>query len=167
MSLFEIEVLKALISIVVLLVLRFLIHKSLKRIKESYSLQKHRVVVVTKLMDAILILIGLIFVFLVFGVKKDQVVLFASSILAFLGIAFFAQWSILSNITSGIILFINYPARIGDEIHVMDKEIPIEGNIRNIGVLFMTIRTEDGSIVSLPNNVVMQKPIKVIPRKNK
>jgi small-conductance mechanosensitive channel len=55
----------------------------------------------------------------IWGLKQHEIAVFASSILTVLGIAFFAQWSLLSNITSGIILFFNHPLKIGDHIKVM------------------------------------------------
>ncbi|MCB9034507.1 MAG: hypothetical protein H6553_11770 [Chitinophagales bacterium] len=38
---------------------------------------------------------------------------------------FFAQWSVLSNITSGIIMYFNHPLGIGDNILIEDKAIII------------------------------------------
>ena len=45
-----------------------------------------------------------------------------------MGVAMFAQWSILSNITSGIILFFSFPFKIGDLILIHDKDFPIEAD---------------------------------------
>ncbi|MCC7454474.1 MAG: mechanosensitive ion channel, partial [Crocinitomix sp.] len=82
------------------------------------------------------------------------------SIVTILGVAFFAQWSHLSNITSGIIIFFNTATKIGDEIKIMDKDVEIEGEIFDIGLMFFKIRTRDDEIISIPNNMVLQKAIK-------
>jgi len=44
----------------------------------------------------------------VWGFKQNEIALFASTILTAIGIgiAFFAQWSLLSNITSSILFFL-------------------------------------------------------------
>ena len=42
----------------------------------------------------------------VWGFKQNEIALFASTILTAIGIAFFSQWSLLSNITSSILFFL-------------------------------------------------------------
>ncbi len=162
---FEVQFFQTIVCVISLFLIRFVIHKSLRKIRESHILQKHRIVVVTKSMNLLTYIIGTIVLFVIWRVDKQELILFVTSTLAFLGIAFFAQWSMLSNITAGIILFINHPARIGDTIQILDLDVPVAGKIRDIGVLFMTLRTEDGDLVTIPNNLVMQKLIKIVPRK--
>ena len=74
-----------------------------------------------------------------------------------LGIAFFAQWSILSNITSSIILFFNHPLKIGQNIRVLDKEYDVEGKLIDISFFFMYIRNEEGYLITIPTSVALQK----------
>ena len=64
---------------------------------------------------------------LVWGVDQSELLIFLSTILVVLGVAFFAQWSIISNITSTLIIFFNQPIKIGDYLTIMDKEYEIEG----------------------------------------
>lgn len=64
---------------------------------------------------------------LVWGVDQSELLIFLSTILTVLGVAFFAQWSIISNITSTLIIFFNQPIKIGDYLTIMDKEYEIEG----------------------------------------
>jgi len=97
---------------------------------------------------------------LVWGVEQSKLVFFFTSLLTVLGIAFFAQWSIISNITSSIIIFFNHPVKIGDYIQVLDKEFEIKGNVLDIGLFFLIIETEDHERVTIPSNVFMQKMIK-------
>ncbi len=42
----------------------------------------------------------------VWGFKQNENALFANTILTAIGIAFFSQWSLLSNITSSILFFL-------------------------------------------------------------
>jgi small-conductance mechanosensitive channel len=55
----------------------------------------------------------------IWGFEFERMFLALSSILVVLGIGFFAQWSILSNITAGILLFFNHPIQIGDRIKII------------------------------------------------
>jgi small-conductance mechanosensitive channel len=78
------------------------------------------------------------------------------------GIAFLAQWSIISNITSTLIIFFNHQVNIGDTIVILDKDYNVEGKISDIGIFFIVIKVNDNEYVSLPSNVFMQKMIKKI-----
>mgnify|MGYP006129900129 FL=1 len=96
----------------------------------------------------------------IWGVNKNELLLFISSFLTVLGIAFFAQWSILSNITAGIIIFINYPVKIGDTITILEKDNDIKGEIKDISAFFITLITENKELITVPNSVILEKTIK-------
>ena len=89
------------------------------------------------------------------------------SFLTILGIAFFAQWSILSNITACLILFINYPVKIGDSITILEKDNNITGEIRDIGAFFITLKTPENELITIPNAIILQKNIKYSPQPGK
>ena len=74
----------------------------------------------------------------------------------------FAQWSILSNVTAGIILFFNFPFKIGDVIHIHDKDFPVEGEIIDITAFHALLKTKSGERVTYPNNLLMQKGITIV-----
>ena len=74
----------------------------------------------------------------------------------------FAQWSILSNITSGVILFFSFPFKIGDIIKIHDKDFPIEAEIVNIGAFHVFLKTDDGEQIIYPNNLLLQKGISIL-----
>lgn len=162
MTVIELKIVESIGLIGLTMVLRYLFHLSYRKVKDNYGLQKHRLIMISKVVNVLLLTISSVLLFMIWGVDRHDLFLFVSSFLAFLGIAFFAQWSILSNITAGIIFFLSHPAKIGDKIYVIDKECPIEGTIRHIGVLFITLRTEEGELVTMPNNMVMQKLIKIL-----
>lgn len=103
----------------------------------------------------------------VWGLKQNQIAVFASTLLTALGIAFFAQWSLLSNITSSIILFFNHPLKLGDTIKVLDKDYPFEGEIIDLTYFFLHLKTKDGDIITIPNSLVLQKSISVIEKSTK
>jgi small-conductance mechanosensitive channel len=130
------------------------------RLARKFQYQKPRVKIVKKLTTFILLIICGAFLLFIWGVKQSELLFFMSSLLTVLGIAFFAQWSIISNITSTIIIFVNHPVRIGDTITIMDKEYEIEGRISDIGIFFIDIKTASGDHITLPSNVFIQKMIK-------
>ena len=130
------------------------------RLARKFQYQKSRVKIVKKLTTFILLILCGAFLMFIWGVKQSELLFFISSLLTVLGIAFFAQWSIISNITATIIIFINHPVRIGDTITVLDKEYEIEGRISDIGIFFIDIKTASGDHITLPSNVFIQKMVK-------
>ena len=102
----------------------------------------------------------------IWGVDEQQLLIYISSFLTILGIAFFAQWSILSNITAGIILFVNYPVKIGDKITILEKDHNIDGEIKDIGAFFITLKTDKNEFITVPNSIILQKNIKYYPQED-
>lgn len=159
----NIHLLKVIESAAVLLIfyfIKFIITKLVNRSALNFEYQSGRVNVFKKMIRFILILVMAIVLMAIWGVKQADIALFISSILTVLGIAFFAQWSILSNITSSVIIFFNHPITIGDSLTVMDKDYQIEGEIFDIGIFFITIKTTANEMVTVPSSVLMQKMIK-------
>ena len=97
----------------------------------------------------------------IWGFKQKEIAAFASTVLTVLGIAFFAQWSLLSNITSSIILFFNHPLKLGDTIKVLDKDCPFEGTIIELTYFFVHLKTAEGEIITIPNSMILQKSISI------
>ena len=97
---------------------------------------------------------------IIWRVDQSKFILFLSSFLTILGVAFFAQWSILSNVTSTLILFFNHHVKIGDVIAVAEKDSEIVGRISDIGLFFVHIETSDNKQISIPSNLFIQIAIK-------
>ncbi|WP_235015771.1 mechanosensitive ion channel domain-containing protein [Aquimarina sp. AU58] len=99
---------------------------------------------------------------IIWGVELKQFSVFISSVLAVLGIAFFAQWSILSNLTASIILFFSHPVRIGDRIRVLDKDFDWTGEVKDITGFYLFMITDHGENITLPTSMVIQKGIQIM-----
>jgi len=95
----------------------------------------------------------------IWNIHREQLIVFMTSVVTVLGIAFFAQWSILSNITASLILFFNHPMKIGQRIRVMDKEYDLEGELIDISFFFLYIKSDKGELITIPNTIVLQKTI--------
>lgn len=143
-------------------ILKTIITKSIKKYAIINQTFEHRTNLVIKYINILLYLLIFLLIIIIWGVKKDQIFLFISSVLTIVGVAAFAQWSILSNITAGIILFFSYPFRIGDIIEIHDKDFPVKAEIQDIKAFYMLLKTVDGELITYPNNVLMQKGISII-----
>lgn len=109
---------------------------------------------IINLFSLIFMIIGLA---AIWNIDRSQLMVFITSLITVLGIAFFAQWSILANITSSLILFFNHPVKIGQRIRVLDKEYDIEGKLIDISFYFLYIKTDAGELVTIPTSVALQK----------
>ncbi|MBK7103310.1 MAG: mechanosensitive ion channel [Flavobacteriales bacterium] len=97
----------------------------------------------------------------IWGVKQSEILIFATSVITVLGVAFFAEMSILSNITSCLVLFFQHPIKIGDTLKVYDEDDVIEGELIDITYFFVFIRTVDRGTVTIPNSVLLKCPFYV------
>jgi small-conductance mechanosensitive channel len=107
----------------------------------------------------ILLIVALI---IIWGVDAKDIIIAISSIATVVGVAMVAQWSILSNITSGIILFFSYPFKIGDTIHIHDKDFPVIAEIEDISAFYISMINKEGELVIYPNNLLLQKGVSII-----
>ena len=77
----------------------------LKRFARKKQVKEKRVFYVAKVFDVLFVLTFLLTLGFVWSVDIKGISVFASSLFAIIGVALFAQWSILSNITASIIIF--------------------------------------------------------------
>ena len=62
----------------------------------------------------------------------------------------------------GIIMFFNFPYKIGDKIKIHDKDMPIEALIEDIKAFHLHLRTDEGELITYPNNLILQKAVSLI-----
>jgi len=163
MEIIHLKIIESVVAAVIYLLLRFGIIHYIDRTVANSLMQKTRGKVVKKTIKIILLLLFSTFVLIVWGVDQSELAMFIGSVLTVIGIALFAQWSILSNITSGIILFFNHSVNLDDTIIIMDKDYAIEGRVSDIGLFFVILKTTEGEEITIPSNVFMQKTIKKMP----
>jgi small-conductance mechanosensitive channel len=96
---------------------------------------------------------------LLLGIGYGDISLFLSSLFAVLGVALFAQWSILSNISASVLIFFVFPYRIGDRVKVCEKDEDISGVIIDITMFHVLLRHESGNIITYPNTLLLQKGV--------
>lgn len=113
---------------------------------------------ISKLGRGLILVVALALCSNILGFGVEGIFVATSSLFALIGIAFFAVWSILSNVTSSVILYFSFPFRIGDRISI--ENAPEQaGILRDITLFYLKIETDKGAIVSVPANVAMQRII--------
>jgi small-conductance mechanosensitive channel len=134
------------------------------RLSQTVERRTNLVIKYLHLLINILLLVALV---IIWGVDAKDIIIAVSSLATIVGVAMVAQWSILSNITSGIILFFSYPFKIGDTIHIHDKDFPVIAEIEDIGAFYISMINKEGELVIYPNNLLLQKGISIISLESK
>ncbi|NVK39325.1 MAG: mechanosensitive ion channel family protein [Gammaproteobacteria bacterium] len=101
---------------------------------------------------------------LVMGFNYSEFSFIVSSVFAVVGVALFAQWSILSNVTASLIIFFFFPYRVGDSIRITEEKEILQGEIMEITLFHLIIKRVDGDILTYPNSLVFQKAIIIHPK---
>lgn len=121
--------------------------------------------IIFKLLNLLIYILTAIVLAIIWGVDVKQFSVFISSVLAVLGVGFFAQWSLLSNLTASVILFFNHPVRLGDRIRILDKDFDWVGVVEDITGFYLFLKTDDGKNITIPNSLVLQKGIEILDQK--
>lgn len=148
--------------IVVMIIVSLIIKKAIRKFSFVQAIEVNRRKVIFNICYFIIYIISGFALAIIWGVKFHEFAIFLSSVLAVLGVGFFAQWSILSNLTASFILFFYHPVRIGHRIKIIDKDFDWTGEVKNITAFYFFIETDAGENISLPNSLVMQKGIEIL-----
>jgi MscS family membrane protein len=145
-----------------LLIVRYSTNFAITKIARKSGINEARIRLIRRYVTVTLVLIAFLIESFVFGTDLERIALIFSSVFAVLGVGLFAVWSILSNVTSGIIMFFNFPYKVGDKIEIHDKDFPITAVIEDIRAFQLHLRIENGNLVTYPNNLMLQKAVTLI-----
>ncbi|EPV2529037.1 mechanosensitive ion channel domain-containing protein [Vibrio alginolyticus] len=153
---------KVLMGIFVLIAYRILkriVNRAILNLATTKGVKKARLSFIQRCFDVALLFLTASIFAIITGIGYGDVSLFLSSIFAVLGVAFIAQWSILSNITASFLIFFVFPYRVGDRIKVVDKDEDICGEIQEISMFHVLIKHDNGNLITYPNNQILQKAV--------
>ncbi|MDO6473664.1 mechanosensitive ion channel domain-containing protein [Maribacter sp. 1_MG-2023] len=163
------ELIYSLIVLIVILVLKFLFTTAIRKVSKISDYNPVRTNLILKFTNIALTIIAVVILTLVWSVNYRDLGVMLSSVFAVIGVALFAQWSILSNITAGVIIFFSFPFKIGNTIRILDKELLDPNNtdldkfvIEDIRAFHLHLRRSNGEILTYPNNLVLQKGVILI-----
>ena len=90
-----------------------------------------------------------------------------TSFAAVAAVAFFAAWSVLSNIFCAFLIFSTQPFRVGDELEILDAsdKVGMHGRVLAIHLLYTVLEEvgrADGrpTLIQVPNSAFFQKTIR-------
>lgn len=103
-------------------------------------------------------------ILIAWGIDFSGLLVISTSLITLTGVAFFASWSLLSNITAYFLLLFQTSFRRGNFIRVLDADNYVEGFITEINLFNTKLITEDREIIVYPNNLILTRPSIINPR---
>lgn len=158
----QLKIIFTLALVICLVIVILLTNRALKKFALLKAIEPHRKKVISSILYFTYYLIAIFIFIAILGVELKQFAIFVSSILAVLGVGFFAQWSLLSNLTASFILFFYHPIRIGDNIRILDKDYDLKGKVKDIRGFYLLLKTVDGQLITIPNAILLQKGIELL-----
>ena len=156
------ETIATLILFVIVIAIRIMVARLVKHYAKVSEVHEHRTNLVIKYISILITVLTGAALVIIWGVKAENLFTTLTGVLTIVGVALFAQWSVLSNITAGIILLFSFPFRIGDVIRIHDKDFPIEAEIEDIRAFHTLLKTKEGEFISYPNNLLLQKGVTIL-----
>ncbi len=157
------------IASIVIIAVAFIVHRliiwSALRFSKNMNRSQLRRQYVNRYVGYILYSLAVIAIVLFWGFADDGFLTALASTFAVIGVALFANWSILSNLTASFILYFTFPFKIGDRIRVHDKDLPVTAIIVDIKGFYTLLKTNDGEIITYPNNLLLQKGVSILGEK--
>jgi small-conductance mechanosensitive channel len=150
-------------STILLILLYFVFRAIIKRLVNRHarlnSIERSRELYIKKLINILILILILVLIAGIWEISFKGLSLGFASVFTVIGVALFAHWSILSNLTASIILYFFFPYKIGGKIAVMEGNTTITGTILDITLFYIHIRTDQNKEITLPNSLALQKVI--------
>lgn len=109
----------------------------------------------------LLFLLLVVVLSIIWGVDIKGLLVLASSMIAVVGVALFAAWSLLSNITAFFILLGQRSFAQGVTVKIIDGSNYVEGTITEVNLFSTVLKTKEGELVVYPNNLIVSRPVQV------
>lgn len=101
---------------------------------------------------------------LAWGIDFSGLLVLSTSILTVTGVALFASWSLISNITAYFILLTNVAYQRGNFVRILDGDNYIEGYIADVGPFSTRLLTSERETLMYPNNLILTRPVLINPK---
>jgi len=158
--------LQVLLIVLIAYVLQQLVVRGLARLGRRYPLPPELLLPLRSGIRWLIIGGALIMVLERFGVSATVLWTALSGFVAVAAVAFFAIWSVLSNLLCAVLILTVGPFRLGDLVELVESfEKPIvKGRVIDINLLYTTLEETSesgtGAIVQVPNSLFFQKVVR-------
>ncbi len=150
------KIIATLVAVVIYAVVRVVRNRAIDRIAGARNLHPPRVAEMRRVVGIISVIVLVGVLALTWSVQFSSLVIASGAIVAAIGVAFFAQWSILSNVTTSIIMFWRFPIHVGDRVGLVSDR-NFSGVVRELTPFFIVLTDENGNTVTIPNALSLQQ----------
>jgi len=146
--------------------LRLVLRRLVRRIGERYSLPPELVIGSRRLTSFVIYSSALLLILDRFGVSGTVLWTAFTGFAAVAAVAFFAAWSVLSNIFCTLLIFTIRPFRLYDQVELLENgEKPgLKGQVVDINLIYTTLQESlpDGqdTVLQVPNSLFFQRSIR-------
>lgn len=157
--------LQILLILALAFVLQRVVARTLSRLGQRYPLPPELLVPVRGGLRWLIMGSALLFVLERMGVSATVLWTALSGFVAVAAVAFFAIWSVLSNLLCAVLIFTVGPFRIGDVVELVDTldKPGVKGRVIAINLLYTTLMETPeagGALVQVPNSQFFQKSVR-------
>lgn len=146
--------------------LQYLLRRLVNRLDRHYQLPQELTMPLKGLLRWTLMMAALMMVLERLGVSATVLWTAFTGFATVGAVAFFAAWSVLSNLFCAFLIFTARPFRLGDGIELMDaadKPGP-RGRVVDINLLYTTLEdgdsTTEGTLLQIPNALIFQRVLR-------
>lgn len=161
---YQVRIVETAVTILAFVLMRMAVRSFIRAELVRSALKEREAREVGRLVTVLLTLVLAAVISAIWGVDQGQILIFATSVLTVLGVALFAEMSILSNITACLVLFFQHPVKIGDRIRVFAQDHWVEGELIDITYFFVFVRTDHDGVVSIPNALLLKETFHIVRR---
>jgi small-conductance mechanosensitive channel len=146
--------------------LQYLLRRLLQRTAERYQLPMELVRPVRNLVRWVIYAAALLLLMERLGVSATVLWTGFTGFVTVAAVAFFAAWSVLSNLFCAVLIFSTRPFKLGDVVELIDAgdKPGIKGRVVDIQLVYTTLEDvmpeNQGALLQVPNSLFFQKALR-------
>ena len=162
--LYKLNVVFSIAVILTYFILRRLAIPKLERYVEQGGLKNAVLVKATTTLSLLSGFITIAIILFIWGFDFKGLLALSTSLIALIGAALFASWSILSNLTAFFLLLAHQSYRRGNYVRIIDADNYTEGYISEINLFHTKLISENREVIIYPNNLLISRPTLINPK---
>lgn len=161
-----VPVLQVIFILVLALLFKKLAARLAKELDRHYHLPREAVVVLRRTLNFVIFSSALFLILDRLGVSGTVLWTAFTGFAAVGAVAFFAAWSVLSNIFCAMLILVSRPFRLYDYVELLEngEKAGLKGQVIDMNLIYSTLRErhDDGmeTVLQVPNNLFFQRTLR-------
>ncbi len=163
---YGVPALKILLVVLAAWLLRLIARRLIRRLGEHYTLPPELVLGARRVSSFVINFGAALIVLSIVGASAQVLWTAFTGFAAVGAVAFFAAWSVLSNIFCTLLIFTTRPFRLHDYIELLENgEKPgLKGRVVDVNLIYTTLQENgsghEGTVLQIPNNMFFQRTVR-------